>query len=71
MGHLDSVEWNSGLECWNGMLKWNAEMERWNGMLEWTDKLDFLISSHLILITTFEQRPPVNKDHLRIKTTQI
>ena len=25
-GHLDSVEWNGGLEQWTGMVEW------WNGM---------------------------------------
>ena len=28
--HLDSVEWNDGLEQWNGMVEWNGGMD-WNG----------------------------------------
>ena len=35
-GGLDSVEWNGGLECWNGMVDWNTGMERWNGMVEFS-----------------------------------
>ena len=34
-GGLDTVEWNGGLECWNGMVDWNAGMEWWNGTVEW------------------------------------
>ena len=46
---------------WNGMVNWNGP-----GMVEWNgNKLD-----------TFDRfsppyRPPLNKDHLLIKTTQI
>ena len=29
-GRLDSVEWNGGLEWWNG-LDWNGIVEWWNG----------------------------------------
>ena len=29
-GHLDSVEWNGGLERWNGTVDWNGGMEWWN-----------------------------------------
>ena len=33
-GHLDSVEWNGGLEWCNGIVEWT-------GMVEWyVDKLD-------------------------------
>ena len=49
---------------WNIMVDWNAE---WTEMVEW-DKLDALLGSHLFIITTFEQRPPVNKDHLNLMT---
>ena len=40
---------------------------QWNGMVvEWNDnKLNTLIGFHLLI------RPPLNKDHLLIKTTQI
>ena len=24
MGCLESVEWNGGMECWNGMVEWNS-----------------------------------------------
>jgi len=26
-GRLDSVEWNGGLERWNGMMEWNGGLE--------------------------------------------
>ena len=42
---------------WNGIVDWNAGME-------WM----FLISFHLIIVTPFEQRPPVNKDHPNLMT---
>ena len=35
MGCLDSVEWNGGLERWNGMVDWNGGMEWWTGTAEW------------------------------------
>ena len=35
-------------------------MVEWNGMLiSWMA----LMGSHLLIMTTFEQRPPLNKDH--------
>ena len=30
MGSLQSLDWNGGLEWWNGMLEWNGGMEWWN-----------------------------------------
>ena len=27
---LYSVEWNGGMEWWNGMVEWNSGMEWWN-----------------------------------------
>ena len=27
-GCLESVEWNDGMECWNGMLEWNGGIEQ-------------------------------------------
>jgi len=32
-GRLDSVEWNGGLEHWNGTMEWNR-MVNWNGGLK-------------------------------------
>ena len=32
-GCLDSVDWNDGMERWNGTVEWNG-ME-WNGTVEW------------------------------------
>jgi len=29
MGRLDSVEWNGGLERWNGTIEWTGMMEWW------------------------------------------
>ena len=29
------VEWNTGMEYWNGILEWNTGMEYWNGILEY------------------------------------
>ena len=33
-GCLYSVEWNGGMERWNGTVEWNGGMEQWNGMVE-------------------------------------
>ena len=30
---MDSVDWNGGMEWWNGMVEWNGGMD-WTG-LEW------------------------------------
>ena len=30
-GCLESVEWNGGMEQWNGTVEWNSGMEYWNG----------------------------------------
>ena len=38
-GRLESVEWNSGMERWNGTVEWNGGMERWNGIVEWINKI--------------------------------
>ena len=27
MGCLESVEWNGGMECWNGTLEWNTRID--------------------------------------------
>ena len=48
-GCLDSVEWNGGLKWWN-------RLEWWNGIISWI----LLIGFHLLIITTSEQRPPLN-----------
>ena len=29
-GCLYSVEWNGGMEWWNGTVEWNSGMEWWN-----------------------------------------
>ena len=29
-GYLYSVEWNGGMEWWNGAVEWNSGMEWWN-----------------------------------------
>ena len=29
------VDWNAGMERWNGMVEWNGGMEWWNGTVEW------------------------------------
>ena len=34
-GSLQSLDWNGGMEWWNGMVEWNGGMEWWNGMVEW------------------------------------
>ena len=50
---------------WNGMVEWNDGMD-WNGGMEWNgNKLD--TSDWFSL----PYRPPLNKDHLLTKTTQI
>ena len=43
-------------------------MEWWTGMVEWNvDDLDgFNGFSPLLVMTTSEQRPPLNKDHLNL-----
>ena len=45
------VEWNGGMEWWNGMVEWNGGMEWLNGMVEWTGIVEWkgggcLLSSH-------------------------
>ena len=30
VGCLYSVEWNGGMEWWNGTVEWNSGMEWWN-----------------------------------------
>ena len=30
IGCLYSVEWNGGMEWWNGTVEWNSGMEWWN-----------------------------------------
>ena len=61
--YLSSM-WMQGVWIqWNGMMDWNSGMD-WNGGIEWNvDKLDGLMGSHLLIMTTSEQRPPLNKDH--------
>ena len=34
VGCLDWMEWNGGMEWWNGMVEWNGGMEWWNGIVE-------------------------------------
>ena len=29
------MEWNNGMEQWNGTMEWTDGMERWNGKMEW------------------------------------
>ena len=41
MGSLYSVEWNGGMEWWNGTVEWNGGMERWNGMVEWNGGMEW------------------------------
>ena len=41
MGCLHLVEWNGGMEWWNGMVEWNGGMEWWNGMVEWNSGMDY------------------------------
>jgi len=39
------VEWNGGMEWWNGMVEWNGGMDYWNGgMLHRT----YLIIQHVL-----------------------
>ena len=35
-GRLDSVEWNGGLERWNGTMEWTGTLE-WNDGMDWND----------------------------------
>jgi hypothetical protein len=37
-GH--SVEWNTGMECWNKALEWSTGMESWTGVLDWSAGLE-------------------------------
>jgi len=30
------MEWNGGMEWWNGMVEWNGGMEWWKAIVEWT-----------------------------------
>jgi len=44
-------------------------MVDWNGGMEWTGMVIswiLLIGFYLLIMTTSEQRPPVNKDHITL-----
>jgi hypothetical protein len=34
VGYLHSVDWSTGMECWNGALEWSTGLECWTGVLE-------------------------------------
>jgi hypothetical protein len=30
----NGMEWNHGMESWNGIMEWNHGMESWNGIMD-------------------------------------
>ena len=37
---IHSLDWNAGMEYWNGILDWNTGMECWIGPLDWNTKIE-------------------------------
>jgi hypothetical protein len=40
-GYLHSVDWSTGMECWNGALEWSTGVESWTGASGWAGVLDW------------------------------
>ena len=56
-------------ECQNRDPCGRLDSVEWNGGMEWTvNMLDNSDWFHLLIMTTSEQRPPVNKDHPNLMT---
>ena len=67
------MEWNGGMEWWNGTVEWNSGMEWWNsGTVEWNSGMEWWNSGMTTPIARVLRRPiPSIFQSSRVKASQL